>query len=116
MRLEGLQVFETYLACKAHFFTTKYNYFRFNGKIEKISAEKSKEYFNTRDYTSRIGAWASDQSKPLRSRFTLMREVIKYMAKFKNDVPLPDFWGGYILVPEQVEFWQGRKSRLHDRF
>ena len=89
---------------------------RFNGRIEKITSAESEEYFETRDYTSKLGAWASRQSQTLPSRFTLMRNVVKIMAKYKNNVPLPEFWGGYRLIPEQIEFWQGRKSRLHDRF
>lgn len=88
---------------------------RIEGKLEKISPEESKEYFDTRPYTSRIGAWASEQSSELKSRFTLMRKVAQLMLKFKKDVDLPDFWGGYILKPRRFEFWQGRANRLHDR-
>jgi pyridoxamine 5'-phosphate oxidase len=88
---------------------------RIEGRTEKITEEESFEYFKTRDYLSRLGAWASEQSKPLSSRFKLMRKVVGYMSKFSNDVPLPPFWGGYRLIPDVYEFWQGRKSRLHDR-
>ncbi len=88
---------------------------RINGKVEKTSVEESEEYFRTRPYLSRIGAWASKQSSPLRSRFTLMREVARLTLKYPVDVPLPPFWGGYRLVPNYFEFWQGRQSRLHDR-
>lgn len=88
---------------------------RIEGRVEKITSEESYAYFKTRDYISRLGAWASDQSKPLSSRFKLMRNVVSYMSKFSNDVPLPPFWGGYRLIPDVYEFWQGRKSRLHDR-
>jgi pyridoxamine 5'-phosphate oxidase len=62
-----------------------------------------------------LGAWASKQSQILESRFTLIRRVVKYMKKFKSDITLPPFWGGYRLVPDYFEFWQGRESRLHDR-
>ncbi len=88
---------------------------RIEGKLEKITPEESDAYFQTRPYSSRLGAWASKQSEVLKSRFTLIRQVAEYMFKFKNDVPLPPFWGGYRLIPEVFEFWQGRSSRLHDR-
>ncbi len=99
------------------FFWDKYErQIRINGTVEKISAEDSDLYFQTRPYTSRVGAWASDQSQVLKSRFTLMRKVAQLALKYKTNVPLPPFWGGYILKPEKFEFWQGRESRLHDRF
>jgi len=89
---------------------------RIEGKIEKVSKEESEAYFKSRPYQSRVGAWASKQSKELKSRFTLMKDVAKYLAKFPTgDVPLPEFWGGYRLIPHYFEFWQGRESRLHDR-
>ncbi|MEM4260823.1 MAG: pyridoxamine 5'-phosphate oxidase [Candidatus Woesearchaeota archaeon] len=88
---------------------------RITGRIEKISKEESEAYFETRPYTSRLGAWASKQSQPLKSRFSLIREVVKMMAKYPTKVPLPPFWGGYRLIPSKYEFWQGRESRLHDR-
>ncbi|MGQ9819499.1 MAG: pyridoxamine 5'-phosphate oxidase [Candidatus Kapaibacteriales bacterium] len=88
---------------------------RINGVIIQIQPEESDEYFQTRPYFSKIGAWASKQSEPLKSRFALLREVVRYSLKFPNYVPLPPFWGGYRLIPNYFEFWQGRKSRLHDR-
>jgi pyridoxamine 5'-phosphate oxidase len=88
---------------------------RINGVCEKISEKESDEYFQTRPYTSRLGAWASKQSKPLSSRFTLMRQVAALMMKYPKNVPLPPYWGGFRLIPEYFEFWQGRESRLHDR-
>ena len=88
---------------------------RIEGSISKISFEESNEYFQTRPYTSRLGAWASKQSSPLSSRFSLIRDVARLMTKYKNNVPLPPYWGGYRLVPSVFEFWQGRESRLHDR-
>jgi pyridoxamine 5'-phosphate oxidase len=89
---------------------------RVEGRVEKISQEETAEYFNTRSYTSRLGAWASQQSRPLKSRFRLIREVAKYVMKYPGNVPVPPHWGGYRIVPDVFEFWQGRESRLHDRF
>lgn len=99
------------------FFWDKYErQVRIEGKIEKASTEESEEYFNSRPYTSKLGAWASEQSRVLKTRFTLVRKVAGYMMKYPVNVPLPPHWGGYRLVPDKFEFWQGRESRLHDRF
>lgn len=88
---------------------------RIDGKIEKVTKEESEAYFKTRPYKSRLGAWASKQSTVIESRSVIVKEFLKYMVKFRNQVPLPDYWGGYRLVPESFEFWQGRPNRLHDR-
>lgn len=88
---------------------------RIEGKIEKVTKQESEEYFNTRPYKSRVGAWASKQSTVIESRSAIVREFLKYMMKFKSHVPLPDVWGGYRLIPDSFEFWQGRPNRLHDR-
>jgi pyridoxamine 5'-phosphate oxidase len=88
---------------------------RIEGIIEKITFEESDDYFQTRPYTSRIGAWASKQSQLLKSRTILVKDAAFLMAKYKTHVPLPPFWGGYRLIPTAIEFWQGRDSRLHDR-
>lgn len=88
---------------------------RIEGTIVKTSKEESMQYFSTRPYKSRLGAWASDQSSVIESRNVIVREFIKYLLKFGKNVPLPDFWGGYRLIPEVFEFWQGRPNRLHDR-
>ncbi len=88
---------------------------RIDGRVEKVSHEESEAYFNTRPYKSRVGAWASDQSSVIESRSVIIKEFLKYMLKFKTHVPLPDKWGGYRLVPDTFEFWQGRPNRLHDR-
>lgn len=89
---------------------------RIEGKVSKITPQESKKYFDTRPYKSRIGAWASDQSTVIENRFYIVKKFLKYFAKFHSrDIPLPPYWGGYILVPESFEFWQGRANRLHDR-
>lgn len=89
---------------------------RIIGTCEKISSAESLAYFMKRSRGSQIGAWVSEQSKIISSRKLLSMALEKMKEKFKNgEVPLPDFWGGYRVVPTKIEFWQGRESRLHDR-
>jgi pyridoxamine 5'-phosphate oxidase len=88
---------------------------RIEGRVEKISDAESDAYFASRPLDSRIGAWASPQSQVIESRTTLVTNAAKYGAQFLLQPPRPPHWGGYRLVPDQWEFWQGRKSRLHDR-
>jgi pyridoxamine 5'-phosphate oxidase len=88
---------------------------RIEGAVEKTSAEESDAYFASRPLDSRIGAWASPQSEVIPSRTTLVANAAKASARFLLNPPRPPHWGGYRLVPDRWEFWQGRKSRLHDR-
>ena len=89
---------------------------RVEGPVERTSAEESDAYFQSRLRGSRIGAWASAQSRTLNSRKELMGRVKEMVARFKGGkIPLPPFWGGVRLAPESIEFWQGRADRLHDR-
>jgi pyridoxamine 5'-phosphate oxidase len=88
---------------------------RIEGRVEKAAAEESDAYFRTRPLDSRIGAWASPQSRVIPSRSVLVAEAARIGAKFLLDPPRPPHWGGYRLVPDAYEFWQGRRSRLHDR-
>ena len=90
---------------------------RIEGEVEKVSAAESLKYFASRPRESQIGAWVSDQSSVIDSRALLMNKLAELKLKFKGgDVPLPSFWGGYRLKPLRVEFWQGGKGRVHDRF
>ena len=88
---------------------------RIEGRVEKIAEAESDAYFNSRPLDSRIGAWASPQSQVIAGRTVLVANAAKYAAKFLLQPPRPPHWGGYRLLPERWEFWQGRPSRLHDR-
>ena len=88
---------------------------RIEGRVEKTSGEESDAYFASRPLDSRIGAWASPQSEVIANRTVLVANAAKYGAKFMLSPPRPPHWGGYRLVPDQWQFWQGRRSRLHDR-
>ena len=88
-----------------------------NGRAEKIPTAESLKYFLSRPRGSQLGAWASTQSSPISTRELLDGQLKKIKQKFfEGEIPLPDFWGGYRIVPESIEFWQGGVSRLHDRF
>ena len=88
---------------------------RIEGVVQRVSAAESDAYFQSRPLDSRIGAWASPQSHVIDGRTVLVTNAAKYAAKFLLQPPRPPHWGGYRLQPERWEFWQGRKSRLHDR-
>ena len=88
---------------------------RIEGIVEKVSDEESDAYFHSRPLDSRIGAWASPQSEVIESRTVLVTNAAKYGAQFLLNPPRPPHWGGYRLKPHTWQFWQGRKSRLHDR-
>ncbi len=87
------------------------------GTVEKVSTAESVKYFMTRPKGSQIGAWVSNQSSVINSRQALMMKFEEMLRKFENsEVPIPSFWGGFRVVPTSFEFWQGQRSRLHDRF
>jgi pyridoxamine 5'-phosphate oxidase len=88
---------------------------RIEGTVEKVSAQESDAYFQSRPLDSRIGAWASPQSQVITSRTVLVTAAARYAAQFVLAPPRPPHWGGYRLVPHLWQFWQGRASRLHDR-
>jgi pyridoxamine 5'-phosphate oxidase len=88
---------------------------RIEGRVERVSVDESDAYFASRPLDSRIGAWASPQSEVIASRAVLVANAARVGAKYLLNPPRPAHWGGYRLVPDSWEFWQGRKSRLHDR-
>lgn len=89
---------------------------RLVGTVERVDEETADNYYNSRPYGSRIGAWASDQSSPLESREALQAEVVRFSEEYPDNPPRPPYWGGYRLVPHEIEFWIDGESRLHDRF
>lgn len=89
---------------------------RVEGRVERVPKDESVAYYATRSRGSRIGAWASRQSEPLPARETLEERVRHFDREYPgDDVPLPPFWGGYLLRPDAIEFWQGKADRLHER-
>ena len=96
---------------------TLHRQIKIRGVVEKVSEADSDAYFDTRPRDSRIGAWASDQSQPIDSREALEEKVAEATRRFDGveQVPRPEKWGGYLIRPTSIEFWAGRRSRLHDR-
>ena len=113
---KGRQMAENPKACLVFFWKELERQVRVTGLIEKINARQSDEYFHSRPEASRIGAWASPQSQVIDGRTVLVTNAAKYAAQFMLLPPRPPHWGGFRLVPDRWEFWQGRPSRLHDRF
>jgi pyridoxamine 5'-phosphate oxidase len=90
---------------------------RIEGKVEQLQSEESAKYFHSRPKASQLGAWASDQSRVIPNREVLEQKLADLQKKYSGDatVPLPQHWGGFRVIPNHIEFWQGRSSRLHDR-
>ncbi|MGE3974651.1 MAG: pyridoxamine 5'-phosphate oxidase [Bdellovibrionales bacterium] len=88
---------------------------RMFGSVSRLTAFESDQYFKSRPYESQISAWASRQGQRIENREYLEKQFAEYKKKYPTEVPRPDYWGGYRLVPSRVEFWMGRDNRLHDR-
>lgn len=113
---KGNQINENPFGCLVFFWKEMERQVRIEGSIKKISGRESDEYFAVRPLESQIGAWSSPQSKVIEGRDILERNVSEYTKKFQSqNIPRPPDWGGYILQPNLIEFWQGRNARLHDR-
>ncbi len=113
---KGMELESNSNACLVIFWKELERQIRIEGHVKKISASDSDRYFNSRPLTSRIGAWASPQSKEVVSRKELEEGFKKFEKEFSDkEITRPPHWGGYTVHPEKIEFWQGRESRLHDR-
>ena len=114
---KGRELAENPWFCGNFYWTELSRQVRFSGKVERLPREQSDAYFASRPRESQMGAWASAQSSTLPDGLALRNEIVKLSLKYEGrDVPRPPYWGGYLLIPDEIEFWQGRESRLHDRF
>jgi pyridoxamine 5'-phosphate oxidase len=114
---KGLELDENPYAALTFFWNELYRQVRIEGTVSRMTREESDAYFQRRPRGSRLGAWASRQSREISDRDALKRAVREFELMYRGkDIPLPPFWGGYHLAPDAFEFWQGRPHRLHDRF
>ncbi|MFY7900778.1 MAG: pyridoxamine 5'-phosphate oxidase [Chitinophagaceae bacterium] len=112
---KGREIVENPVVSLAFFWKELQRQVCVSGTIEKLTASESDEYFFSRPAGSRIGAWSSPQSSVISDRSILENNVQKYTEKFGENIPRPAHWGGFLVIPNKIEFWQGRSSRLHDR-
>jgi pyridoxamine 5'-phosphate oxidase len=103
-------------ACMTFYWPTLHRQVRIEGEVQKVSEQESKEYFHSRPKASQAGAWVSPQSQPITSREELDEKHKAFLTKHEHmEIPAPEHWGGYRIIPKHFEFWQGRTNRLHDR-
>ena len=112
---KGHELAENSQACLLFYWATVWRQVRIEGPAEKVSAEESESYFQSRPLGSKLGAWASNQSSVIAGRESLETSFAEFEERFGADVPRPPHWGGYRIKPEVIEFWQGQENRLHDR-
>jgi pyridoxamine 5'-phosphate oxidase len=112
---KGRELDENSNACLLFYWPAVWRQVRIEGPVEKVSAEESDRYFDSRPLGSKIGAWASEQSQRVVNREQLEARFKEFDEKFGEEVVRPPHWGGYRVKPETIEFWQGRDNRLHDR-
>src|SRR5438128_4719797 len=112
---KGMELAENARACLLFYWSLVWRQVRIEGSVEKVSDEESEQYFHSRPLGSKIGAWASKQSQPIENRAALEKRFEEFDLKFADNVPRPPHWGGYRVIPEVIEFWQGQENRLHDR-
>ena len=115
---KGRQLMANPQAALLFYWPSLHRQVRIEGRVEKVSAKMSESYFQSRPWESQVGAWSSPQSQVIGSREELLGKVALNAGRFigRTKLPLPPFWGGFLVVPDVYEFWQGQPSRLHDRF